>query len=191
MGVADAFRAALGATDLVLRGPKPAQALKSLGLPPGRSAPAPTTDGVVEALRGVDLRGKTVGVQTFPEADPGLAEFVRSAGGEVREVLPYVYAADCPDGEVVGLIDALGRGEVDALAVTSSPQVARLFGVAEAHGKSGELAENLERTCVAAVGPVAERGLRERGVRVDVRPERGGFVMKRLVEHIKRHFADA
>ena len=41
---------------------------------------------------------------------------------------------------------------------------------------------------VAAVGPVAEESLREQSIRVDVCPEKGGFVMKKLVEYLKRHY---
>jgi uroporphyrinogen-III synthase len=42
---------------------------------------------------------------------------------------------------------------------------------------------------VAAVGPVLAEHLRQLGVRVDVCPE-SGFVMKNLVQHIKRHWED-
>jgi uroporphyrinogen-III synthase len=48
----------------------------------------------------------------------------------------------------------------------------------------------LERTRVAAVGPVVADNLRHRSVRVDICPEQG-FVMKNLVQHIKRELERA
>jgi uroporphyrinogen-III synthase len=43
----------------------------------------------------------------------------------------------------------------------------------------------LQRVQVAAVGPVAAKGLETHGVRVDVCPEQG-FVMKNLVKKMGR-----
>ena len=79
----------------------------------------------------------------------------------------------------------MAGGEVQLVMFTSSPQVDRLFEVAEERGLQALLRQALERTEVAAVGPVVAQTLRDRGVRVDVCPERG-FVMKNLVQHMKR-----
>ena len=79
----------------------------------------------------------------------------------------------------------MSRGEVDVLAITSSPQVERLFEVAAERGLEAELRQGLERTRVAAVGPVAAESLRQHGARVDICPEQG-WVMKKLVQVIAR-----
>ena len=188
-GMAEEYVVALGESDLIVRGPKPARALKELGVAGYSTSPSPTSDGVIEALGQRQLNGKVVGLQSFEEADERLEQHIRDAGAEPRVVLPYVYRPDCSDEDVLGLIRDLGDGAVDVVAVTSSPQVSRLFAVAEAHGKVPQLTAALGKACVAAVGPVAEAGLRSRGVRVDVCPERGGFVMKKLVEYLKRYFS--
>src|SRR5262249_54028314 len=64
-GMRDAVVAALARTKLVTRGPKPGRALKEIGLAPSKIAGAPTTDGVIETLRGEPLRGQVVGVQLY------------------------------------------------------------------------------------------------------------------------------
>jgi uroporphyrinogen-III synthase len=83
------------------------------------------------------------------------------------------------------LIEQMALGSVDAIVFTSSPQVDRLFEVAEERDLEDTLRSGLTRTKVASVGPVLNEALRARGVRVDICPEQG-FVMKNLVAQIKR-----
>src|SRR2546430_751104 len=56
-GRRDAVIAALTKTRTLTRGPKPARALKEIGLNPTMTAQAPTTDGVIASLRTLDLAG--------------------------------------------------------------------------------------------------------------------------------------
>jgi uroporphyrinogen-III synthase len=187
-GLREAFVGALGRTPTLTRGPKPGQALRELGLAPTQVAPAPTTDGVLMALRGRSLAGQTVGVTLAGVANPTLEQGLVDAGATVRAVLAYVYAAASDEGRVVDLIGRLASGGVDVLVFTSSPQVDRLFEVAARRGKEQELREGLRRTQVAAVGPVVADDLRRHGAPVHICPEQG-FVMKNLVRTIVRSFA--
>src|SRR4051812_12662392 len=52
------FIAALGHTPTVIRGPKPARALRALGLAPQPRAEPATTEGVIALLSDLDLRGR-------------------------------------------------------------------------------------------------------------------------------------
>jgi uroporphyrinogen-III synthase len=179
-GMRDAVVAALGRARSVVRGPKPVRALKEVGLAPSIIAAVPTTDGVIESLRAEPLAGMRVGVQLVAAPNPPLTEFLTGAGATALPVLPYVYApaadADC----VADLLGRLPRGEVDAVIFTSSPQVDRLFEVAAER----QLAVELSRTCVAAVGPVVAESLHRHGAPVHVCPEQG-FVMKNLVKLLR------
>jgi uroporphyrinogen-III synthase len=180
----------LSRTRIVVRGPTPVRALREVGLAPSIVAAAPTTDGVIASLRTEPLQGKTVGVQLYSESNPPLVEFLVSAGAAVRTVQPYVYAPAADADGVVDLIRRLNDAAVDALVFTSSPQVDRLFEVAGERQLEASLREGLTKTCVAVVGPVVADNLRERGIDVDVMPPQG-FVMKNLVQHLKRRFAGA
>ena len=187
-GWRDAVIAALGRTRTVTRGPKPVKALREVGLTPGVVAEKPTTEGVIATLRHEPLQGKTVGVQLYSETNLPLLEFLVTAGATVHCVLPYVYAPAADGERVADLIGRMARGEVDMLVLTSSPQVDRLFEVAAEHGLTDELQRGLGQTQVAAVGPLVAEDLRRRGAPVAICPEQG-FVMKNLVQLIKRHLA--
>jgi uroporphyrinogen-III synthase len=181
----DQMAAALGRSKSVTRGPKPVRALKEIGLAPTRIAAEPTTEGVIAALKSECLRGLTVGVQLYRETNPPLTDFLAHAGATARTVLPYVYAPASDAEHVAALIRHLVEGTVDALVFTSAPQVDRLFEVASERQAEDLLRRGLERTRVAAVGPIVAENLRQRGATVAICPEQG-FVMKNLVQHIKR-----
>jgi uroporphyrinogen-III synthase len=184
-GCRDAFVAALGRTRTLSRGPKPVRALRELGLPAGDVSDAPTTDGVIATLARESLAGTTVGVAWHGEAVPALREAITAAGAAIAEVRPYVYAPAADADKVADLIAGLAGGRIDLAVFTSSPQVQRLFEVAEARGLTAELQAGLARTAVAAVGPLVAEALASRGARVDVCPDHG-FVMRNLVRQIAR-----
>jgi uroporphyrinogen-III synthase len=184
-GRREPFLAALARTRLVTRGPKPVRALKEVGLAPTLTAQTPTTDGVIATLRPEPLAGKTVGLTLYGEPNPVLEGFLTGAGARVRPVLAYVFAPAADDERVADLIARLEGGGVDVVVFTSSPQVERLYEVAERRGVEEALRRGLERTRVAAVGPLVAEALRQRGAPVHVCPEQG-FVMKNLVRLIAR-----
>ena len=181
----DACIAALARTILVTRGPKPGQVLKEIGLVPTRVAQTPTTEGVIVTLRSEPLQGQTVGVTLYGEPNAALEQFLVSAGAQVHTVMPYIYASAADEDRVADLIARLDRGEVDVLLFTSSSQVDRLYEVGEREGRQEIFRNGLTRTRIAAVGPVVAENLRCRGATVAICPEQG-FVMKNLVQHIKR-----
>lgn len=188
-GLREATVQALSRTRTLTRGPKPVRALKELGLAPTAIAEQPTTEGVIAKLRSESLSGQTIGVQLYEGANPELVTFLESAGAVVRPVVPYVYAPAADADAVADLIRRLAAGQVDGLVFTSSPQVDRLYEVAAARNLQTELASGLARTKVAAVGPIVADRLREKGRPADICPEQG-FVMKNLVQYVKRAFGD-
>lgn len=181
----EAFVAALARTPILTRGPKPVRALKDIGLAPTWIAEAPTTAGVIATLRGQPLQSKTVAVTLYGEPNPALEQFLRDSGATVRTVMPYVFAPGTDADRVVEVLRRMANGEVQFILFTSSPQVDRLFEIAEQRQVSPLLRQALERTPVAAVGPLVADTLRQRQVRVDVCPQHG-FVMKNLVQYMKR-----
>lgn len=188
-GLRDAVLGALGRARTLTRGPKPVRALKEIGLSPTKIAEAPTTEGVIASLRAENLTGLTVGVQLYKETNPPLIDFLTEAGAITRTVLPYLYAPASDADRVCQLLEDMAAGRIDVLVFTSSPQVDRLYEVAQDKDRLSLLKEGLARTKVAAVGPIVADNLRQRGAQVDICPEQG-FVMKNLVQLIKRAFLD-
>jgi uroporphyrinogen-III synthase len=148
------------------------------------------TEGVIAALRKESIAGQTVGYTLFGSPNPLLETFLREVCAIGRPVLAYVYSPAADAERVADLINQMAQGRIDLLMITSSPQVDRLFEVAEERHLQGTLKEGLKRTRVAAVGPVAAESLHKYGARVDIQPQQG-FVMKNLVQYVKRAFADA
>jgi uroporphyrinogen-III synthase len=172
---------ALGRARTITRGPKPARALHELGLAPTLPATVPTSAGVIDALRTLELGGRRVGVQLYgEEPNRPLVAFLEGAGAKVSTVAPYVYASASDAGRIADLIAALADGGVDAIAFTSASQIDRLWQVAREAGLEERLGAGLRRVRVAAIGPIVVEALAARGVRADVVPEKS-FVMRRLV----------
>jgi uroporphyrinogen-III synthase len=182
-GLEAGFREALGRMRTITRGPKPARALREIGLDPGLRAATPTTDGVIAALSPEDLSGRRVGIQLPPDSPPRLADFLREAGALPDPIVPYVYVARADSREITGLIDEMAGGRVDMIAFTSAPQVARLFEAAAADGRAELLLAALRATPIAAIGPVVAGELQRHGLVAAVMPE-GSFFMKPLVSAI-------
>jgi uroporphyrinogen-III synthase len=105
MGIASDLVAALGRTTTIIRGPKPARALRALGLIPQLRAEQATTEGVIALLSGLELRGRRIGVQLYPDAPSRLTDFLEAAGASPDRVIPYAYAAAAADDALGGLIE--------------------------------------------------------------------------------------
>lgn len=167
------FLSALGKVRKITRGPKPARALRELGLSAELPAERPTTPGVIDTLRGLNLAGRRVGVQLYGD-DPNqrLIDFLHEAAAQVRPVAPYRYADGTTDSAVCELLATMRAGGVDAIAFTSKAQVERLFRAAPVQ----TVREALAATRVAAVGPVVSEALAAHGVTVRAMPDDAWFL---------------
>jgi uroporphyrinogen-III synthase len=181
------FLLALGRMRKITRGPKPAKVLRELGMRPEMAAEQPTTEGVIAALRALDLHGRRIGVQLYgTEPNRPLVEFLASAGAVVRPVAPYVYADAAEEQAIHDLIGKVRDGEVDAIAFTSSAQVERLMAVASPDVARAALANTL----VAAVGPIVAQSLRRHGIEAQLMPAEAFFLKpltSGLEEALGRH----
>ena len=79
----------------------------------------------------------------------------------------YVYIPASEASDVANLIGSLAAGDVDVIAFTSAPQVERLSEVAQAYGLVDQLEQGLDRTHIAAIGPVVAGKLEELGAPPD------------------------
>jgi uroporphyrinogen-III synthase len=180
-GLEAAFVAALARTPKLTRGPKPKRALRALELAPEYVAAEPTTAGLVASAQAIDAPLRRVAIQLYSEEqDRRLIEYFEQRGIAPDCVAPYVYASAAEDERVAGLIGELAAGRVAAIAFTSKSQVQRLLKVARQRALEGALRAGLERTRVAAVGPVVAAELEHERIRVDTMPSES-YSMKPLV----------
>jgi uroporphyrinogen-III synthase len=175
--IRDQFIRCLTKVRKITRGPKPAKALRELGLKPDIAAETPTTEGVIAALRASgSLAARRIGVQLYgTEPNRALVDFLAGAGATVSTVAPYIYADKADDDAVRGLLTRMAAGDVDVIAFTSTPQVERLFAV----GPLDLVKAALERTQIAAVGPVVADALARHDIKAQLMPQ-DSFFMKPL-----------
>jgi len=182
IGVDQDFVTALGKARKFARGPKPGRALREIGLETQATTEKPTSEGVAEMLSRLDLKGRRVALQLYPDKDhSALIGAIKAQGAEVDTVLPYVYDAKAADANIITAIEEMAAGRIDAIALTSSGQPRRLFDVAQAHGCEARLREALKRTPIASVGPVVSDELRAHGLSPDILPANEAYFMKPLI----------
>jgi uroporphyrinogen-III synthase len=180
-GVEAEFIAALGRTPKLTRGPKPRRSLGELKLAAEHTAAEPTTAGLVTTARTIATPLARVAIQLYSDGqDRQLIEHFEQRRVTVDCVTPYVYASASDDDRVASLIGELAGGRVDAIAFTSKAQVQRLIELAHKRNLAAALKAGLERTKVAAIGPIVAAELAADGIRVDTMPD-DNYSMKPLV----------
>src|ERR1700760_4778086 len=102
LDVEEGFVAALRGMRKFARGPKPGRARPEIGVGPQQTTEKPTSEGIAEMLSHIDLRGRRLGLQLYPDKDHGaLIGAIAAQGAEVDTVLPYVYDAKAADTNIL------------------------------------------------------------------------------------------
>lgn len=171
-------------TRTVTRGPKPARALREIGLSSDLAASEPTSQSVLKCLEKQNIGGSRIGVQLYPgDGAMPLVQALRGLGAAVFPVTPYRYITQTESEQVAGIIRDLAAGRIGMIAFTSSPQIERLFAVAREFGLMLELTQGLARTQIAAIGPVMESALAAHGLSSAIHPTTS-FHLKPMVNAI-------
>jgi uroporphyrinogen-III synthase len=95
--------------------------------------------------------------------------------------VPYAYASQAEDERVTALIDEIVADRIDVIAFTSAAQVRRLFDVGRASGR--DVLAALQKTIVAAIGPIVSAELARQGITVAIMPS-STYFMKPMVSAI-------
>jgi len=190
-GLDQALVAALAKSRKFTRGPKPGKALREISLDAQQTTEKPTTEGVIEMLGKLDLKGHRLGLQLYPDKDhSALTGSLSAQGAEVDTVLPYVYDPKAADANIVAAIDDMAEGRIDSIALTNLGQVRRLIEAAKAHGSEAKLHAGLERTLIASVGPAVSGELAAHGLRTDIAPAEDAYFMRPLISAMAAALAE-
>lgn len=186
-----AFVAALAKSRKFTRGPKPGKALREISLEAQQTTEKPTTEGVIEMLGKLDLKGHRLGLQLYPDKDhSALTGALAAQGAEVDTVLPYVYDSKAADANIATAIDDMAEGRIDAIALTNLGQVRRLIEAAKTHGSEAKLRAGFERTLTASVGPAVSGELAAHGLRTDISPADDAYFMRPLISAMATALAE-
>jgi uroporphyrinogen-III synthase len=182
MGEEADFVTSVGKSRTFTRGPKPGRALREIGLHPHATTQTPTSEGIAAMFANEDLANRRVGLQLYPDKDhSALIRAIAARGASVDAVLPYVYDPQAADGSIVQAIDEMAASRVDAIALTSSGQVRRLFDAARDNNCAERLQQALKHTPIASVGPVVTEELALHGLKPTITPANDAFFMKPLI----------
>jgi uroporphyrinogen-III synthase len=164
--------AAMQRVKLVVRGPKPAAALKELTVVPAISVPEPNTwREVLSALvAAVDLRGKRIVVQEYGIPNPELTSALAAQGATVSTV--PIYRWELPEDlePLRQAIEKITQGDAEIVLFTNGAQVDHLFRVAAESNNVDSLREGLQRAVVGSVGPICTEVLDQFGIDPDIEP---------------------
>jgi uroporphyrinogen-III synthase len=173
-GLRDALLAALAATLVAARGPKPTAVLRANGVRIDVVPPEPTSESVLDALAGWDLRGQTVAVQLYGDDNTPLTDGLGARGARVLEIPLYEWALPEDLAPLERFVDDVCAGRVDVVAFTSSPQIRHVFVVAERLGRAPALTRALNDSVITAVvGPVCAASLAALGVTPKIHAPKG------------------
>jgi uroporphyrinogen-III synthase len=181
----NAFADALRKVTLIARGPKPAAALREMGLTPAVIAPEPNTwREVLSATEG--RTGHHIAVQEYGRSNPELIAGLRARGAEVTQV--RVYQWDLPE-DAEPLREAarrLAAGAFDVVLFTTAIQMAHLARIARELGIEEQMLERLRKCRVCSIGPTTTEALEEYGVHPEMEPShpKMGFLVKEAAESL-------
>jgi uroporphyrinogen-III synthase len=167
------FAAALGRVTVVARGPKPAAALRELGVPITWIVPEPNTWREILQLldeKSVALKDRQVAVQEYGVSSRELLEGLSQRGARTLTVHVYDWALPEDRTPLQNAIRALDQGQADVVLFTAAVQIRHLIQMAEERNARESLVRALNETTVASIGPVTSEQLREYGIRVDLEP---------------------
>jgi uroporphyrinogen-III synthase len=164
--------AAMQRVKLVVRGPKPAAALKELRLVPASSVPEPNTWREILATleSGVDLRGQRIAIQEYGVPNPELTSALEIRGAKVSTIPIYRWELPEDLGPLRQALKKITQRDAEVVLFTNGAQVDHLFRVAAESNNVDSLREGLQRAVVGSVGPICTEVLDRFGVDPDIEP---------------------
>lgn len=185
----DEFSRLLNGIVIVARGPKPAAALRELGVQASLTVPEPNTWRDLLTLLDQNrdsypVARRRVAVQEYGVANPELWAGLKERGAFVTPVNVYQWALPEDLRPLQKAVESIIRGDVHVLLVASSIQIRHLFEVAAQMEKTAALQEALSRVVITSVGPLTSEELRNRGLTVDIEcaHPKMGFLVQEAAE---------
>ncbi len=193
IGRLDEVLAALEQMTVVARGPKPVAVLRQYKVRIDMVPPEPnTSQELLEMIKPLDLRGKTVAMQHYGQPNVFLRDALKEIGANVLEVSLYRWELPDDQGPLMQFLEDVQRGKLHVVAATSQVQVHNIFRLARKFKQENVLRDVLNNSvAVAAVGPVCSRAWEEWGVKVDIIPEhpKMGHLVLAIGEYLQKDAA--
>ncbi len=154
---------AMGSARLCAIGSATARALRKFHLRVDRCPAEYTAEGLLEALKESEVRGKRLLIPRALEARDALPQGLQQRGAEV-DIAPVYQTVVPVDGSGREMAERLRGGEVDIITFTSSSTVRNFIRMLP----GDEAVPLLKSVIVACIGPITALMAEEMGIRVDV-----------------------
>jgi uroporphyrinogen-III synthase len=188
-----ALIAALAATKVVARGPKPLAVLRGLQVPVWTTAPEPNTWR--ELLAAIEtksaeqpLAGARVAVQEYGVSNVELLDALRERGAVVTRVPVYRWALPEDVAPLKHAVTAIARDEIDVVLFTTSVQAVHLWLIASEMDLVADMERALARVVIASIGPTTSDELRRRGLppALEASHPKIGFLVREAADQAAR-----
>lgn len=173
------FTDSLRRVTVVARGPKPAAALREMGIAPAVIAPEPNTwRELLAATEGRPER--RIAVQEYGRSNPELLDGFRARGAEVTPVRVYQYGLPQDPEPLREAARRLAAGEFQMALFTTAVQLDHLAQVAREQGIEDAVLAALRRCTIGSIGPTTTEALEEFGIHPAFEPEhpKMGFLVR-------------
>jgi uroporphyrinogen-III synthase len=176
-GIGSDLRMALANSKILARGPKAVSAARRAGFEVAWTAPDELYAQVVEHLAPTGARDR-VALQLDGTDEEALVAPLAAVVDEVVVVPVYRWAWPIDVGPAEMLVDAVCKGEVDAVTFTTRQAAVHLVEIAEFRGRRDELVAALDgrRVVPVSVGPVCTAAMVALGMSGIVEPVRARLV---------------
>lgn len=156
----------------ICRGPKPAAAMKEVGLTPTHRVPEPNTwRELLQTIdAGVSIANQTIGLQEYGVTNASLIAGLEARGATVQPLRVYGWELPEDTAPLEENVRQIAQGKRDMLLLTSAHQVVNMLRIAEQMGILNELRDGLHRTVIASIGPTTSQMLHECDIHVDLEP---------------------
>ena len=145
-----------------------------------------TAEGLLEEFQDIDLYKKKVGVPRTFKARNVLPEGLKKMGATVYLAEAYKSTKPKDTSKVKLLVDDIIQGKVDAVTFTSPLTVTNLFEISG--DKEEELIDSFKegKVLVAAIGPITQKPLDERGIKSIIPPK---YTVKAMLMQLKEEMS--
>ncbi len=165
---------ALSRTKVVARGPKPAAALRELGVAIDLRVPEPNTWRETLAVldEHLPVASLRVAVQEYGAPIPELTGGLEQRGAVVTRVPIYRWALPTDLGPLRAALTAIAERQIGAALFTSAQQVEHLLQIAaEMDLEPAVRAAFAQQVVTGSIGPTTSAALRAHGLPVDIEPD--------------------
>jgi uroporphyrinogen decarboxylase len=167
------FLAAVSDVTTIARGPKPAAALRELGIEPRHCTAEPHTwREILQVVdRNVSLANHTVGLQEYGQPNASLLAGLEARGATVINLRLYHWELPEDTAALSGLLRQIADGGIEIVLFTSSHQIINVLHLAQRSGMADQLRQGLRGAVIGSIGPDTSAVLRQNDLSVDVQAD--------------------